>query len=75
MVARRRQLGFIVVVVVVNNNDLLRDAVPVEVGPVGVPPPVGGARVVRAHVDGRGLGDGRQLGRVSCVGSRVSAKV
>jgi hypothetical protein len=62
VLARRGQLGFIVVVVVVvvivivvNNNDLFRDAVPVEVGPVGIPPPLGGPRVVRAHVDGRRL--------------------
>lgn len=75
MLARWRQLGVVIVVVVVNDNDLFGDAVPVEVGPVGIPPPLGRARVVGGHVDGRGLCDGRQLRRVSGVGSRVSAKV
>jgi hypothetical protein len=75
VLAWRRQLGFVIVVVVVDNNDLFRDAVPVEVGPVWIPPPLGRARVVRAHVDGRGRREGRQLWRLSGVGSRVSAKI
>ena len=76
LLARWRQLSVVVVIIiVVNDNDLFRDAVPVEVGPVGIPPPLGRTRVGRAHVDGRGLCDGRELWRVSGVGSRVSAKV
>ena len=80
--ARRRGLGvvvavIVVVVVVVNNNNLPRNAVLVEVGPVGIAPPLSRAGVGCAHVDRGRLCDGWQLGwlLLSCVRGCGSAQV